>query len=92
MPRKRRITRNRIVALLGEFDLVYPDLGEVLDRGTSYIQLRVSGKESWLLDEVYKLRAYFNSFAEPGEPEIIPIEKLLDFFPPLQTPPKKRGA
>ncbi|MFV0399212.1 MAG: hypothetical protein ACK5LX_01160 [Oscillospiraceae bacterium] len=77
--------------LMKQYKFTQTDLVEVLNRTQVYISDRMTGKKSWLMDEVYIICALINACAEPGQPEPIPKSRIADFFPPLKKRAVKRS-
>lgn len=91
MPRDR-CPHHKLKLLMVEYDISREDLSEAIGRSTTYISLRMTDKQPWDLDDLYAIRTYFNSFASKGEPELIPLDRLHEFFPPRQFIPARKGA
>lgn len=91
MPRERCL-HYKLKLLMMEYDISREDLSEAIGRSLTYISLRMTDKQPWDLDDIYAIRTYFNSFACKGEPELIPLERLHEFFPPRQGVLVRKGA
>lgn len=82
---------HKLRSLLKEdYDVKYAELAEAIGRCETYVALRMTGNMPWDLDDVYKIRAFINSFVPEGEPELIPLEKIAEFFPPRHYLPLRK--
>ncbi len=63
---------------LGEADINQMYLSKMLDRSTGYISARMTGKESWTIEDAYKILKIL------GEP----VESLTEYFPPKEKEQK----
>ena len=91
MRERKMKPHNKLRALMEEFNVKCSELGELLGRSQVYISPRLNNKKPWSLDDVYEIIAHFNSFSEPGDPEIIGLHEIAKYFPPRCITHNKRG-
>jgi len=68
------------------------EMAAAIGRCVMYVSHRMTDQKPWTTDDIYAIRNFVNSLADPGEPELVPLERLHEFFPSRTHIPQKQNA